>query len=231
MEDEIVLVQARIRQSVVTRIKEAGYGRFTVGLYVLLDKLDEARGTVEKHDDQIASKGVRKSEFKADPRLPRQPGEHQAKYNARLTAYIANLPETRNRKIHDQLEHYIKGFYHLHRGIIDETTMFETQIFDAKGNHLVGAGEDVRIMEYITPDELNAWMPESVANDKASRSQPSIPPKQRTQTKQLTPEALLGYGFKRTPPDMPDEAIEAINAEWAPGGEHYGDDPIREMEK
>jgi NAD(P)H-hydrate repair Nnr-like enzyme with NAD(P)H-hydrate epimerase domain len=48
--------------------------------------------------------------------------------------------------------------------------------------------------------------------------------------KQLTPEALLGYGFKRTPPDMSDEAIEAINAEWAPGGEHYGDDPIREME-
>lgn len=197
--------------SVMERVKSLGSGRFAAGLAVLLA--------------QTPSKG----EPVADKDPDKRPLHHTQKTKLEQAAYDAR-PDVRKNKIRTQLEHYIKGFYHLHRGKIDGTTMFETQIFDAKGNHLVGAGEEIRIMDYITPDERDAWVLESVANYRASSAQPSAPSK-RTQTKQLTPEALLGYGFKRTPPDMPDEAIEGINAEWAPGGEHYGDDPIREMEK
>jgi hypothetical protein len=214
MNEKTQLLQVRLVPSVIAKVKELGNGKFAAGLAVLLAQTTP-KGKPAKEDD------------------PLHPGDtYQAKAKRAREAH-ANSPETRKNKIRNQLEHYIKRFYNLHRGIIDETTMFETQIFDAKGNHLAGAGEDVRIMDYITQDELDAWVPGSVANYRAEKAgqQTAAPTKPRTQTKQLTPEALLGYGFKRTPPDMSDEAVEGINAEWAPGGEHYGDDPIREMEK
>jgi hypothetical protein len=205
--------------SVMERIKAAGGGRFANGLFNLLRDLDRLQGTVEKHEEREDSKGVRKSEFKADPRLPRAPGEHQAKYNARLTAYINSLPETKRNKIRAQLENYITTSYNLHGGAIDDETMFEMQLFDTRGNYMGGSGEEVRIMDYITLDELDVWVLRSVAYDKkrkaedAASNQPKKPAGPRPT---LSADSKHMYqNFPAALANMTDEQIEEANAECA----------------
>jgi hypothetical protein len=244
MDEKTKVFQFSIQPSLVDRVKGMGNGKFPAGLYFLLREYDRLQGTVEKHDDQIANKGVRKSEFKEDPRLPRLPGEHQAKYNARLTVFIANLPETRAAAVRNNIrQHFSTPDYHVRsnwelRDNGEPEGLPEWIKYEAYPTGL-GMESDTSIFDYITEDERDQWLAEGKAkhieafeaNKKRVAELVAAPTKPRVQTKQLTPEALLGYGFKRTPLDMSDEAIEAINAEWAPGGEHYGDDPIREMEK
>jgi hypothetical protein len=229
MDEKTKVFQFSVQPSLVDRVKGMGNGKFPAGLYFLLREYDHLKGAVEKHEEREDSKGVRKSEFKADPRLPRTPGEHQAKYNARLTAYINSLPETKRNKIRAQLENYITTSYNLHGGAIDDETMFEMQLFDARGNYMGGSGEEVRIMDYITLDELDAWVLRSVAYDKkrkaedAAASQPKKPTGPRPT---LSADAKYMYqNFPALLANLTDEQIETMNDE-CDGAIDRGDDPL-----
>ena len=161
MDEKTKVFQFSIQPSLVDRVKGMGNGKFPAGLYFLLREYDRLQGTVEKHDDQIANKGVRKSEFKEDPRLPRQPGEHQAKYNARLTAYIANLPETIRAKKISGIESRI-SVWNQHWGKLradtgepvnmDDYTKYESEPWG------IGMNPGETTFDYITVERMRECM-------------------------------------------------------------------------
>jgi hypothetical protein len=227
--------QFSIQPSLVERVKIMGNGKFAAGLFFALNELDRLQGTTTKLESVVlAPKGGSKPARQEDPL---HPGDtYQAKAKRAREAH-ANSPETRRAKYRPQIERYLKECYSRYGGVVDEATEYTPYELSKDGMTPI-YGTPIKIMDYITEEERDEWVEAGRIHALGDKERNTVcyrsdqyRPQARTQTKQLTPEALLGYGFKRTPPDMSDEAIEAINAEWAPGGEHYGDDPIREMEK
>jgi hypothetical protein len=214
MESEIVLVQARIKGSVVERIKSAGFGKFAIGLYILLAELDKLQGTAAKFEAVVlAPKGGAKPARKEDPL---HPGETYQQRDKRVREAHANSPDVRLNKIRSAIEQYIVSAYHLHGGAIDEDTMFEQPTYDSKGGH-TGYLPEVRIMDHITPEERDAWVLESVKyyrEREAADASSSQPKKPTGQIPILSADSKHGYqNFPALLANLSGEQIEAMNAE------------------
>ena len=243
MSEKTKVFQFSVKPSLVDRVKAEGDGKFAAGLFNILRDLDRLQGTVERHDEIESNKGVRKSEFKEDKRLPRNSGEHQATYNKRLAEYVANLPETRNAKIKLGVQNYVMSGYRYYKGFIDEDTTFDLPIFGKDHMPTGEYMEGVRIMAYTTREECAEWMEhgrKKYYEEQEARKAALLKPAQHepapTHTREqrpapapaLTPEAAFVCGFPNgAPANVPDETIEQWNRDCAPGGQYHGHKPLR----
>jgi hypothetical protein len=199
MSEKTKVYKVSLMPSVMEEVRELGKGKFAAGLAVLLA--------------QATPKGGTKPTRKEDPD---HPGESYQQRDKRVREAHANSPDVRREKMRSEIEHYVKTGYYWHHGVIDETTMYESPTYDSKGFH-TGYLSEVRIMDYITPEERDAWVLESIANYKAKKAKEAAEAAIKKPTgPRPTLSADSKYMYQNFPAllaNLTDEQIETMNEE------------------
>ncbi len=235
MDEKTKVFQFSIQPSLVDRVKGMGNGKFPAGLYFLLREYDRLQGSTTKLESAVfdGKKPASRNTYEADPRVPMLPGETPPANKRRLAEYINNLPETRRAKYRPQIERYLKECYSQYGGIVDEDTEYTPYELSKDGMTPI-YGTPIRIMDYITEDERDAWVEagrihalgDKERNTVHYRNDEYHPKTAVTRTKQLSADSKYMYqNYPNLMAGLTDAQIETMNDE-CDGAIERGVDPI-----
>lgn len=213
MSEKTKVYKVSLMPSVMEEVRELGKGKFAAGLAVLLA--------------QATPKGGAKPARKEDPL---HPGETYQQRDKRVREAHANSPDVKQEKIRSAIFSYILTGYDTHGGAIDEDTLFEQPTYDSKGGHTGNYLPAVRIMEYITPDERDDHIRQSLTYYKKRKADDAafVATKNTKRGPRPTLSADSKHMYQKFPAllaNLTDEQIETMNEE-CDGALERGDDPL-----